>query len=340
MVGSTAREQSARLQIFYSDHTTNAMEIGNISISKIDHFEEISESPAFHCKVETVDRTDYILRLLSKTTAKRWEHYVINRLFHRLDDPEIEFVCQQCIRKSDGKIYLADLYFPQFGLYLEIDEAHHESDRARIDDARRRVDIAEASGLTEKRIRTSGVPLERVNADIEEFLGLLRRLKSDISSFPAWIYEERFRPDAHIASGSIEIGPNSVFRYQSDALSCFGYDKGHFQRGAWNIPAEFCEEIGLTGACMVWFPRLHDQENWNNSLSDDGMTITEIAKNSDNAYTDTWDHRIAMARSRDFLNRTLYRFVGVFEPVSGQKGGKEKRFQRIASSVRTVSKST
>lgn len=80
-----------------------------------------------------MSKTDYILRSLSKITKKRWEHYVINRIFHKLDDPEIEFVCQQCIRKANSpdKIYLADLFFPQLALYLEIDEEHHDSDEAK-----------------------------------------------------------------------------------------------------------------------------------------------------------------------------------------------------------------
>ncbi len=81
---------------------------------------------------------DYILRSLSKISNKKWEHYVINRIYHRLNDPEIEFVCQQCLRKDDNKFYLADLFFPQLGLYLEIDEHHHENDQNKIRDAIRR----------------------------------------------------------------------------------------------------------------------------------------------------------------------------------------------------------
>ncbi|WP_408015001.1 AbaSI family restriction endonuclease [Roseovarius gahaiensis] len=38
-----------------------------------------------------MSKSDYILRSLSKLSSKRWEHYVINRLFHRLNDPEVEF---------------------------------------------------------------------------------------------------------------------------------------------------------------------------------------------------------------------------------------------------------
>ena len=43
-------------------------------------------------------RTEYILRNLSKISHKQYELYVISRIVHLLDDPEIEFVCQQLIR--------------------------------------------------------------------------------------------------------------------------------------------------------------------------------------------------------------------------------------------------
>lgn len=283
-----------------------------------------------------MSKSDYILRSLSKLSSKRWEHYVINRLFHRLNDPEVEFVCQQCIRKGD-KYYLADIFFPQFDLYLEIDEAHHDSDNALINDARRRFDIAEASGLTEVRISTSGVSIEQVDASIEEFIDLIRRRKSEASEFNAWDYEGRYKPEAHIARGFITIGPHSVFRYQKDALRCFGYTKGHFQRGVWNLPAEVVDEIELSGACMVWFPRLYEQKRWSNSLSEDGCVITEVSKNPEETYSERWDRRIVMARSRNVLNQTLYRFVGVFEVIPDFSSGNEHRFRRISKSVKTIS---
>lgn len=282
-------------------------------------------------------KTDYILRSLSKISSKRWEHYVINRLYHRLSDPDVEFICQQCVRKADGQVYLVDLYFPQFSIYLEVDEAHHETNSAKINDARRRFDIAEASGLTEERISTAGRSIEYVNAELEKFIKLLRQLKAEDHDFHPWQYESRYKPQTHIDRGHIEIGPYSAFRYQKDALACFGYTKGHYQRGSWDLPAEATKEIGLSGKCMVWFPRLYENKNWNNSLSEDGLTIREVNKNPEHAYTEPWDYRIVMARSRDSLNRILYHFVGVFRVIPEYQSGNERRFERIATSVKTLS---
>ncbi|EEJ3997930.1 hypothetical protein AX380_004425, partial [Salmonella enterica subsp. enterica serovar Takoradi] len=116
-----------------------------------------------------MDKTDYILRSLTKTSKKRWEHYAVTRIYHLLNDPDIEFVCQQCVRKENGKIYLADLFFPQLELYLEIDEGHHNSEQSQIDDAKRRMDITEVTGFLEKRIPASEISLEIFDRYINEF---------------------------------------------------------------------------------------------------------------------------------------------------------------------------
>ena len=71
--------------------------------------------------MSSVSKEDYITRSLSNLDFKRWELYVVTRIFHRLNDPEIEFVFQQPIRNSSTRNpYLVDLFFPQLGLYLEI----------------------------------------------------------------------------------------------------------------------------------------------------------------------------------------------------------------------------
>nr|WP_220721964.1 hypothetical protein [Citrobacter portucalensis] len=46
---------------------------------------------------------------------------------------------------------MEDLFSPQLELYLEIDEGHHNSEQSQIDDAKRRMDITEATGFLEKK---------------------------------------------------------------------------------------------------------------------------------------------------------------------------------------------
>ena len=51
----------------------------------------------------TISKDDYILRNFSKIKHKKWELYVITRIIHLLNDPEIEFVCQQLVKTPNNK---------------------------------------------------------------------------------------------------------------------------------------------------------------------------------------------------------------------------------------------
>ena len=100
-----------------------------------------------------LSKDDYILRNFSKIKHKSWELYVITRIIHLLNDPEIEFVCQQLIRTPNMKRYLADLCFPTLKLYIEIDELHHTNKQNQIDDKHRKREIIDAINFDEKRIK-------------------------------------------------------------------------------------------------------------------------------------------------------------------------------------------
>ena len=73
-------------------------------------------------------RLEYISRSLSKIQHKKFELYVISRIIHKLDDPEIKYVFQQYAARDNntGKYALIDLYLPQLGIAIEVDEAHHK----------------------------------------------------------------------------------------------------------------------------------------------------------------------------------------------------------------------
>ncbi len=72
---------------------------------------------------------------MAKTNKKNDENYVITRIWNRLDNLDIKFITQQYVIRPDGKYALTDMYFPQLGIHIEIDEGHHktniESDKAR-----------------------------------------------------------------------------------------------------------------------------------------------------------------------------------------------------------------
>ena len=101
----------------------------------------------------TVSQDDYILRTFSKIQHKKWELYVITRIIHLLNDPELEFVCQQLIKTPEDNRYLADLCFPELELYFEVDELQHSKKEHLTSDKNRMKEIIDASNFTDKEFK-------------------------------------------------------------------------------------------------------------------------------------------------------------------------------------------
>ena len=80
------------------------------------------------------DKEEFIFQSFRRISNKKEELYVITRIFHLLNDLEIEFVCQQKVRKPDDEIYLVDIFFPQFKIYLEVNEAYHLKETQKLFD--------------------------------------------------------------------------------------------------------------------------------------------------------------------------------------------------------------
>lgn len=291
-----------------------------------------------------MNKDEYILRSLSKIKHKRWELFVVSRIIHSLlvEDDDIEFVCQQLVRRPEGGRALTDLYFPQFGVFLEVDEPQHASDKHKANDRNRTDDIVNSAGLIEKRITvfdadgSTSKSVAEVAHDTDNFVSTIKQLKNSAKGkgeFIPWNFEGRYDPQIHIDRGFLSVSSNPIFRYQHDALRCFGYTKGVFQRGAWTLTSD--------ASRCVWFPRLYETESWDNELTEDGLMIVERKKDSIGgyekiSYQEKWKSRIVCARYSDNLGAILYRFVGEFEH-DPQKSDEFKRvFVRKSSRVSTI----
>lgn len=72
-------------------------------------------------------KLDYIVRSLSRGTNKKYETYVINSIWNKINNSEVEFVTQQYVKDSEGNIRYIDMYFPQIKFAIEVDEWYHNS---------------------------------------------------------------------------------------------------------------------------------------------------------------------------------------------------------------------
>lgn len=82
---------------------------------------------------------NFIKKQLSKTNKKNDENYVVSRIWHLLNNPDVKMITQQYIvRDVETKTYaLADIYFPQINMIIEIDEPYHLTEEMVLSDSMR-----------------------------------------------------------------------------------------------------------------------------------------------------------------------------------------------------------
>ena len=299
-----------------------------------------------------VSKQEYIVRSFAKLKHKKWELYVITRVFHLLNDLNIEFVCQQPILSGkNNQKFLVDMYFPQFKLCLEIDEKHHNSPAQQRKDKEREQKIldkrAQEIGLegTEK-LRIEHIKIGQthdvehtisaINSQIDSFVDKLNKEKKQ-NFFLRWDFENRFSPAPFIEKGYLRVEDRPWFRSQKTALKCFGFKGKDWQRAVWPRQPN---KLGF----QVWFVRLTKHKDWHNLLSDDGLVLTETlikkceVEEQKQLQNDRDVKKCVFVRKKDDLARTLYRFIGMFEKVDGPKRNADNclqwRYKRTSSSIK------
>ena len=263
-------------------------------------------------------KDEYLLRNFSKIKHKSWELFVITRILHLLNDPDIEYVCQQYINIKGDKYYLTDLCFPSLELYLEIDEDQHGSENHIKDDKIRQREILEATNWLEKRIKVYERPgvdrdLGEVTKEVDEFIEFVKDRKNLFEGLRGekitWDYENKFNPQRFIQKGSIDVKENVVFLNHRDCLKLFGYSsENHFQRAWWEKGTRAFNQA-------VWFPKLYPNKEWKNVLSPDRSTIFEervIGGKPVRINSPAKKDRIVFAHYRNIFGQTVYKFYGIY----------------------------
>lgn len=251
---------------------------------------------------------EYYALKLSKIRHKKYEAYVINRIVHQLDDREIEFRTQQLVRTSEGR-YLIDLYFPQFKLAIEIDEPYHSKSHQVASDVKRSQAIVESSEIgTPVRVKVAGVTIAMLNQTIDSLIDRIRKLKEDgikQGHFEPFVYGRDSDPDYWLKQGQMDVNSLARLRTHVAVARLFGKHYGGHQRAVIKLNDEF----------QVWFPKLYDNNDWENDLSADGKTIT-MKKTSEGKYENNGElsgNIFVFAHHNDELGQVFYGFKGVFK---------------------------
>ena len=280
-----------------------------------------------------MEKIEYITNQIKKTFGKKYENYCITRIFSLLNRTDIKIVTQQLFKRKGSSIALADLYFPQINLWVEIDEQHHKDQE--ISDANRTNDVIESNKLTEEvkrkyealeevinpglekpyRIIVHNKSLEEINEQIDY---IIKEINSRISNlgdnFIPWNITEN-DPNKYIKKGFIHISDNAKFKTIDSIGNLFNIDKVSFYQRLHGY-------IHIKDNIYYWCPTLKivgDECNnnaWENEINEDGNVIYENQKEKDENYIkgvlEENPTRYIFTKFKDETGSKIYKFKGVF----------------------------
>lgn len=278
-----------------------------------------------------MEKLQYITRQLSRAEHKRIEFYVISRIWHLLNDLSLKFVTQQYVVRPKGRA-LTDMYFPQINLHIEVDEIHHLNQQEQ--DKLRDLDIINATNHTIEHIDTSKGIFD-TNLQIDIVIDKIKQLKANSTNFMPWDIEVEQNPETYINKGFITLSDDIAFKNSYLAANCFGHKYKGLQKGGTKHPYE--------ENTLIWFPKLYENEEWDNSITDDEQTIIELCKDEkyrveyiETQLSITPNFRIVFSRVKSPLGDVMYRFKGKFELDKEETNFKKGLiWKRVSESVKT-----
>jgi very-short-patch-repair endonuclease len=272
-------------------------------------------------------KRDYLIKTFSRTKRKDYENYIINAIWHKLDNLNIKPVTQQYVKRGQGKYALIDLYFPQLNIAIECDEKYHKKNK--LKDAERELDIEEKLGAINdtkfhiERIDASKT-LKEIDGEIDKIVEIIRNEYNKKDPKPSWNIVDDPVKEAK-QKGSISADDDIRFRnIYNDIYRLFGKNPAANPR----VRCTF----NITDSAYVWCPKMASIENnkiisgnknWLNLISDDMEYIYEKSLNMNNRKTpETYlgkkknrykdNDKYVFGKVKDHLGQRYYKFLGVY----------------------------
>lgn len=279
-----------------------------------------------------MEKIEYIVNQLKKTFGKKYENYCVTRIINKLDNRDIKFITQQMFKRSDGRIALADLYFPQVNVWVEIDEEHHiyqtKDDRIRTEEVRKndirkrinqledvkfnvleepdRIEIFDSSGILRKDIDV------QIDMIVDKIKSRILNLGDD---FKPWINVFN-TPQYYIKKGYIDVTDSVKFSTLKEVSDLFNkkYNKG-------NRHNYF--SINELDNIYCWCPKVKIEANefknipYENIIINNGEYILESSKQNNDKFLDDAiecdEIRYAFCYYKDESLKYMYKFRGVYK---------------------------
>lgn len=271
-------------------------------------------------------KLEYMTRLFAKISKKKTETYVISRIWHQLNDDRVKFVVQQYIRRAQDKYALVDLYLPQLGIFIEINEPYHKDENGVLKeiDKIRNEEISQVTH-SELIVKDCDNSIENIHFKISEVVQEIERAiieKGD--KFIPWDGGSSLSVEYHRKKGYLKVDESEYVRTIDEAFAILGAKAKH--RGFLRVAGA---SISNKENEIVWCPNsVH--RIWCNELSENGLEIREYNKDEQVRKEHVERHisinqkQVTFFREEDELGFHFYRFVGVFE-LNKNKSVKENK---------------
>lgn len=263
-------------------------------------------------------KLNYISRLFQRTSKKRIEHYVISRIWHLLDDYDIKMTPQQYVSREKLKYALTDVYFPQFGIHVEVNEPAHYSSEENIYRDRLRQSQIEMNTGHKVYVINCNDSIEGIHKQIDRLVFDINKAAVELKEqgeFKPWHPEREHNPYYWKQKGIISTKDEISLHTIEDICLLFGADpkktkRGFLRKGGIKHP-EFPE-------ILLWWPSERPRSGWQNNFNAITKTITEThtdikkkinhyRKHSKEKHT-----RVVFFHYKDILGMTNYKYVGVY----------------------------
>lgn len=75
-----------------------------------------------------MNKFEYVARSLNRSNHNPFENYVVNAIYQKISNNELEIQTQESIKLSNGYTPRIDLYLPQLKIAIEVDEGYHQNE--------------------------------------------------------------------------------------------------------------------------------------------------------------------------------------------------------------------
>ncbi len=257
----------------------------------------------------------YLGANLMKISHKLTESYVISRIWHKLDRTDVYFVFQQKVQRDEDKYALTDLYLPQLGIVVEVNEPFHYQKKEKIDDdVARNEDVERVANAKVYKVDCQD-SLDGIHRQIDEIVSVIKQRIEELGDdFVPW-GESWFTPEYHRKKGVLKVSEKPSVATIDEVAQIFGTEvkhKGFLRPGGVDMPGK--------PNVSVWWPNTKNA-SWLNEyiVEEDGAYIKECPKDESkkmehlNMWIDKGQIRVTFLKYKDSLAMEYYRFIGVFE---------------------------